>query len=198
MDGETGDMGFGPVLSHLGKSCPSALTVVLLDWRGCCPYNQDTDYVVASGVQFFRATLMTHFIEPYADQVNKILHYALAPTWFYKQEVFVVPGLVTALLITYDGERDDSREILDACPWDQFVKRITNVDPDWDCDPDFMREVEKTKPEFMMGGWLRRTLHLIRAGQNPEQWTVQKATQDITTLLSATAKTSPTFNTSRS
>ncbi len=88
----------------------------------------------------------------YADQVNRILHNVLTPTWYYKQEIVVVPGLVTAILITYDGVRDDSREIREA-PWDDFVKRITAVDPDWDGDPEFMQELERTKPAFgLVGG----------------------------------------------
>ncbi len=126
----------------------------------------------------FLLGFMAHFMEQYSDQVSKMLHYALFPTWFYRQEVFVVPGLVAALLVTYDGERDDSREIRDPCQWEQFLARITAVDPDWDCDPGFMTEVGNTKPEFVMGGWLRRTLHIIKAGQHPEQWTMEKAIQE--------------------
>jgi hypothetical protein len=52
---------------------------------------------------------MPHFIDEYADQLNRMLHTVLNPTWFYRQEIVVVPGLVTAIFITYDGVRDDSR-----------------------------------------------------------------------------------------
>ena len=50
---------------------------------------------------------MNHFISEYAETVNKILHDVLWSTWFYKHEIIEVPDLVTALLITYDGQEDD-------------------------------------------------------------------------------------------
>ncbi len=129
---------------------------------------------------------MPHFIDEYADQLNRMLHTVLNPTWCYKQEIVIVPGLITAIFITYDGVRDDSRDIREAS-WDDFVKRITAVDPDWDVNPEFMQEVESTKPAFGMGGWLRRTIHLIKAGQHPEYWTADNATEEATNLMMSTA-----------
>ena len=121
---------------------------------------------------------MPHFTDPYTDQVNKIFHSVLSPTWCYKQEIFEVPGLVTALFITYDGIRDDSREIRNPSPWSDFLHRITAVDPDWDGDPPFMEEMDRTHPEFVIAGWLHRTIYTIKAGQHPEQWTAEKASEE--------------------
>lgn len=67
------------------------------------------------------------------------------------------------------------------------MKRITDVDPDWDGDPEFMQNLESTKPAFGMGGWLRRTIHFIKAGQHPEYWTVDIATKEATSLMMSTA-----------
>jgi hypothetical protein len=47
---------------------------------------------------------MAHFIDEYADQLNRMLHTVLNPTWCYKQEIVIVPGLITAIFITYDAE----------------------------------------------------------------------------------------------
>jgi hypothetical protein len=129
---------------------------------------------------------MLHFIDEYADQLNRILHTVLNPTWFYKQEVVIFPDLVTAVFVTYDGVRDDSREIREVS-WDDFVKRIRAVDPDWDINPEFMQEVESTRPAFGIGGWLCRTIYLIKAGQHPEYWTADKATEEVTNLMMSTA-----------
>jgi hypothetical protein len=130
---------------------------------------------------------MGHFTDEYLDRLTALLHNVLNPTWFYKQEIIEVPGLVTALFVTYDGVTDDSREIRSQCSWDDFVKRVTAVDPDWDGDPDLMAEINQKKPEFVMGGWLRRTIHVIKAAQHPEQWTPHKAIEDVTALVMSTA-----------
>jgi hypothetical protein len=45
---------------------------------------------------------MTHFVDAFADRVNDILHDFFG-TCFFKQEILEVPGLLTGLLITYDG-----------------------------------------------------------------------------------------------
>jgi hypothetical protein len=95
---------------------------------------------------------MLHFIDEYADQLNRILHTVLNPTWFYKQEIVIVPDLVTAVFVTYDGVRDDSREIREVS-WDDFVKRIRAVDPDWDINPEFIRH-----------WWLAVSNHLFDQG----------------------------------
>jgi hypothetical protein len=50
---------------------------------------------------------MSHFTDQYMDRVNVILHNVLTPTWFYRQEIIEVEGVLTAMFITYDGVRDD-------------------------------------------------------------------------------------------
>jgi hypothetical protein len=129
---------------------------------------------------------MAHFTDEYTDQVKKILHDGLMPTWFYKQEIMNVSGVVTGLFITYDGIRDDSCRVVDHCSWDEFLLRIHRVDPDWDVTQDFLKDVEQKRPEFTMGGWLSRTIHILKAGQHPEHWTASDATKDITALLTST------------
>jgi hypothetical protein len=131
---------------------------------------------------------MSHFTDEYMDRVHTILHTALTPTWFYKQEIIEVPGIVTAMFITYDGLRDDSREIRDQCSWEEFKNRLLLVS-DWGLEPEFMKEVEARKPEFGMGGWERRTIYLIRAGSHPEHWTAEKANEDVLSLMTASAQT---------
>ena len=84
---------------------------------------------------------MGHFTDEYMDRVSALLHNVLTPTWFYKQEIIEVPGLVTAVFITYDGLRDDSREIRDQCSWEEFKKRLLVIS-DWGLDPEFMKEAE--------------------------------------------------------
>jgi hypothetical protein len=42
---------------------------------------------------------MPYFIDEYADQLNRMLHTVLSPTWCYKQEIVIVPGLITAIFI---------------------------------------------------------------------------------------------------
>ncbi len=42
-----------------------------------------------------------------------------------------------------------------------------------------------------MGGWLRRTIHVIKAGQHPDQWTAENAFNDVTALISSVAKANP-------
>ncbi len=81
-----------------------------------------------------------HFAEEYLNRFNMILHKVLHPTWFYKQELLEVPGILTALFVTYDGVKDDRREIRKECTWDEFMKRVNACDPDWDVDVDFLKD----------------------------------------------------------
>ena len=134
---------------------------------------------------------MTHFTDDYRKRVNTIFHNVLNPVWFYSYEVFVVPGVLTGLFVSYDGISDDVTQIHDDCSWNEFLKRVTAIDPDWDCTPEFMKEVAATRPEFVMGGWLRRTPHIIKAGQHREQWSEESAIKDATALIMSTAKGTP-------
>jgi hypothetical protein len=129
---------------------------------------------------------MSHFTKEYMDRVNTLLHYLLEPTWFYKQEVIEVPGVVTAFFITYDGFLDDCRDIRNQCSWENFQARLSTVDTNHGLDPEFMKEIEKKNPKFTSFGWLRRTIYLIKAGSHPEHWTAETATRDIMNLLRST------------
>ncbi len=74
---------------------------------------------------------MSHFVDRYADRLNELLHYVLTATYFYKQEIIEVPGLLTAILVTYDGVRDDQREVQENLTWEAFLGRISAVKADW-------------------------------------------------------------------
>jgi hypothetical protein len=74
---------------------------------------------------------MTHFADRYADRLNELLHYTLNPAYFYKQEIIEVPGLLTAILITYDDVKDDQREVESNTTWAAFLQRMCAVMPDW-------------------------------------------------------------------
>src|SRR5271157_110117 len=74
---------------------------------------------------------MGHFIEAYADRLGELLHFNLAPNWFYKQEILEVPELLTAILVTYDGVTDDQRGIHTNSSWETFLERMAKVKPDW-------------------------------------------------------------------
>jgi hypothetical protein len=117
----------------------------------------------------------------------------LNPTWFYKQELFEVPGVLTAVFITYDGLKDDSREIRNKCSWDEFVQRVTICEPDWDADEAFMRELGAKKPEFVFAAWLRRTIFVVKLGQRDDLWTEEKAANDVLRILTSTAAGSGTL-----
>lgn len=129
---------------------------------------------------------MAHFMEEYLDRVLVVLHAVLSPTWFYKQEVLVVPELVTGLFITYDGVRDDSRTIRE-CSWDDFHSRLAAVSPDWTRDTEFLKNAEAKNPKFGIAGWERRTMYMFRAGNHPEHWTPSDAVTDFTALLMSSA-----------
>lgn len=126
-----------------------------------------------------------HFIEPYADRVKDILHDSLSGTLFYKQEIFEVPGLLVGLLVTYDGVRDDTREIHDEVSWEAFLDRMSVVKADWKLfDRELMERLLATMPERVMGGWEGRTIYFVK-GRHREQWTPAQATQDTSHLLAS-------------
>jgi len=72
-----------------------------------------------------------HFIRGYAAQVNEILHTYLVATYFYKHEIYEVPGLLSALLITYDNQADDEFVVQPKASWQDFLTRMSRVKRDW-------------------------------------------------------------------
>jgi hypothetical protein len=124
-------------------------------------------------------------MEDYAKRVNDLLHDALGGTLFYRQEVIEVPGLLSGLLVTYDDIQDDSREIRDQLSWEEFQQRMSVVKPDWSSFDQALFQQLATRPEKVMGGWEGRTVYFIKGGRHPQQWTSEKASLDVTLLLTA-------------
>jgi hypothetical protein len=132
---------------------------------------------------------MGHFIEGYSDRLRELLHFNLAPNWFYKQEILEVPELLTAILVTYDGVTDDQREIHTNSSWEIFLERMAKVKPDWIHFDRNLIELLRDNPGKTLGGWEGRTIYFIRGGQNAEQWTTEKAETDVGIALTSAAAT---------
>jgi hypothetical protein len=131
---------------------------------------------------------MAHFIDTYADRTLEILRYYMAEDFFFfKQEIIEVSDLLTAFLVSYDLVTDDVREIhKDISPSD-FLERMSKVKADWKVfDLEIMRGME---PHQTIIGWEGRTIYILKQGQRPEYWTPEKASEDITNLLMASAGT---------
>jgi hypothetical protein len=137
---------------------------------------------------------MAHFTEQYADKFNELLHVGLASVHgFLRQEIIEVPGLLTAILVTYDGVRDDQREIKNMT-WEGFLERMSKVKPDWRFfDRTNIEKLGET-PERTIGEWEGRTIYFIRGGQHHVQWTPETARKDAVSLfLSAMNMHGPTI-----
>lgn len=134
-----------------------------------------------------RSTL-GHSLDAYADRAVGILRdYMGDAFFFFRQEVIEVQELLTALLITYDGVKDDSREVSDKASPEGFLQRMSKAKKDWAFfDLDLVR---KMAPHQVLGGWEGRTIYFIKPGTCPEQWSGEKATEDVTNLLNASGRT---------
>jgi hypothetical protein len=131
---------------------------------------------------------MSHFSDTYATSINDTLHAALRSTWFYRQEIYQVSGVATALLVTYDNVYDDQREYHLKATWEQFVSRMAGVKPDW---ADFSKDVMVRfagVPDKTMLGWEGRTIYFIKGGENPQFWTPETAAVDVRVLLDGTSR----------
>jgi hypothetical protein len=106
--------------------------------------------------------------------------------FFFSQEIFEVPGALTAILIRYDGVLDDSRVIHDQSSSQDFIKRMERVKGDWKFFD--LNLVAQMAPHQVLGGWEGRTIYFIKNGQRADQWTPENATQDITKLLHSSAQ----------
>ena len=127
---------------------------------------------------------MAHFVDSYAERANEILR-DFARTLFFKQEILEVPGLLTALLITYEGVRDDTRETHSHMPWGEFLKRMSAVKADWRSFDRAMMEKLAATPERGISGWEGRTIYFIKGGSHPEQWTSAAADSNVMPVLLA-------------
>jgi hypothetical protein len=126
---------------------------------------------------------MSHFAETYADRLNELLHVSLGPR-FFKQEIVEVPGLVTGLLVTYDGVDDDLREIRSGLTYEEFIERMAIIKEDWKNFDRGKLEGLAAKPEKTIGGWEGRTIYFLRGGSSPDQWTREAALEDAILIVS--------------
>ncbi len=126
-----------------------------------------------------------HFAMDYALRVNDGLHACLQPTWFYKHEIYDLPGIVTALVITYDEQHDDRFEVFTDVDPNEFLVRMARVKSDWaEFSPDALKRLAD-RPDKTMGGWEGRTIYFIKGGNHPKYWTPEKADEDLLLLLSS-------------
>jgi hypothetical protein len=109
----------------------------------------------------------------------------LGRTHFFKQEILEVPDLLTALLITYDGIRDDTREIRAQMTWNEFLDRMSRVKPDWKRFDRRIIEALASTPEKTISGHEGRTFYFIRGGSHPEQWTPDGAAERVFAVLAS-------------
>lgn len=128
---------------------------------------------------------MNHFALSYANHVNKILHDVLWSTWFYKFEIIEIPGLVTALLVTYDNQKDDEYTIASDMSRAEFLQRMSRVKHDWaNFSLENLQGLAKL-PRKTMCGWEGRTIYFIKGGSNPEYWSIENARTDTVLLISS-------------
>lgn len=138
----------------------------------------------------YNVELMSHFTDQYADEVNAILHSFLPATYFYKQEIIDIEGRLTALVVTYDGVRDDQLTITKMSS-DEFFARMSVI-KDWPSRHAVAEEHLKD-PNHVVGGWESRTLYLIKGSHDPAHWTREKARIDVHGLLVTSAATKSTI-----
>lgn len=126
-----------------------------------------------------------HFAVAYADRMNLCLHIAKGEG-FFRQEIIEVPGLVTALLVTWDGAEDDVREIISPATEDAFLERMALVKPDWRFFSKSNLALMAKHPEKTTYGYEGRTIYILRGGSNPDQWKPELAREDAILIVSAT------------
>lgn len=120
--------------------------------------------------------------------MNEFLHSFMISTWHYKHQIFEVPGLLTALLITYDDQPKDEYEVYPATTWEAFLQRMSKVKPDWAYFDREDMERLALEPHRSMGGWEGRTVYFIRGGGHPEFWKPERVPEDGRLLLTASAR----------
>ena len=131
---------------------------------------------------------MKHFALDYSKRVNEILHSYLYSTWFYKHQIYEIPGLCTALLITYTDQKEDEFEIHPSTDWDGFLKRMSIIKSDWASFSRVNIQRLAKQPKKVIGGWEGRTIYFIKGGSNPEFWTVEWAEKDAIILIDSCAQ----------
>lgn len=129
-----------------------------------------------------------HFALEYANRVNELFRLGLRSSQFYKHEVFEVPGLITALLITYGDQKVDSFIVQSPIRWEDFLQRMSRVKADWAEFSRVIMEGLAQRPEKTMLGWEGRTFYFIKGGSNPKYWSLEHADKDVRSLLSGCAQ----------
>jgi len=128
-----------------------------------------------------------HFALAFATHANEILHSNLSVTFDYRHEILEVPGLVTALFITYAGRRGDEYEIKTPVSFDEFKARLMEVKYEWhDLEEATIRGLA-AKPEKSISGWENQTIYIVRGGSFPPSWTTALAEQWLSLILSGSA-----------
>jgi hypothetical protein len=130
---------------------------------------------------------MEHFARDYARAFSDFLHRFLISTWHYKLQVFEIPGLLTALLVNYDNQREDELVLVTDITYDHFLARMAEVKPDWIYFKRENFEGLAKQPHKTMLGWEGRTIYVMKGGSNPDRWSPDVATKDATQILVASA-----------
>lgn len=128
-----------------------------------------------------------HFAVPFTEALLDFLHRYLISTWYYKAEIIEVPGLLTAVLVTYDDQEKDVIVVNDQLSYEEFLERMSKVKADWKY---FYREhYEKLcdEPHRLIGGWEGRTIYCSRGGAYPEYWQPDQAVDFASKLIYGTA-----------
>ncbi len=130
---------------------------------------------------------MAHFASAFAERSNEILHVNLPSTLCYRHEILEVPGLVTGLFITYDGQHSDEFIVRTPVSWSEFLQRLCQTKAAWhDLQEATMRSAVE-KPEKAFIGWEGRNIYIFRGGSVPEQWNPALADQWLAGVLSGSA-----------
>ena len=130
---------------------------------------------------------VNHFAKEYARTFSDFLHRFLVSTWHYKLQIFEIPGLLTALLVNYDDQRQDEVVIVTGITYEEFLARMAKVKPDWAYFKRENFEGLAAKPHKTMLGWEGRTIYVMKGGGNPDRWSAESATKDATQILLVSA-----------
>jgi hypothetical protein len=128
---------------------------------------------------------MRQYTIHHCDYISDALHAVLHPTWCYRQQIYEVPGVLTALLVTYDDVLDDAREYHPDTTWEQFISRMAVVKADWANFPQATMSEFARHPDKTMMGWEGRTIYVIKGGNNAQFWTAESAATDVAAFVGA-------------
>ncbi len=126
---------------------------------------------------------MSHFAFPYSQEMNRLLHIGMDSSWYYKHEIYEIPGLLTALLITHLGQKNDEFEVNTEVSYYEFLERMRHVKYDWEYfDINNFQSLAK-EPHRLILGSEGQTFYFIRGGNHPEYWTPEQAYNDLMIII---------------